>query len=456
MSALTFAGRTVIVTGGGGALGRAYALEFAKRGANVVVNDLRGDLTTSGAVSQAQKVVDEITSGGGKAIANYDNVVNSPRSIVDHALKIYKSCDVVVNNAGILRDKSFGKTLPADWQSVLDVHLHGTHGLCREAWSHMVEKKFGRIVNIGSGAGLYGNFGQASYSAAKMGIVGFTQTLAQEGAKHNILANVVVPIAESRMTATVLPSQMLALLAPEHIAPLVTYLSHDSCNISGKIFECGGGWYSQVRWQRSGGKALGRQGAPASAETIGRNMADIQDFSLDRASYPAAAADALRDMIAAATSLGNVQLSQEPNSKATESSATAEVATPLVKLESDRVFSKLSAHINVNAGDISSQVGKRAVQFTISGKVWILDCTNPEKPTIDAFSSLKLAHEARAGKVPIAVNVSLSDEHFLKLCSGDLSAEWAYATGKMKVEGSMGSALKLKGLLALAGKLNKG
>jgi len=325
----------------------------------------------------------------------------------------------------------------------------------------MLEKKYGRIVNIGSGAGLYGNFGQASYSAAKMGIVGLTQTLAQEGAKHNILANVVVPIAESKMTATVLPAQMLALLHPEHIAPLVAYLSHHSCATSGKIFECGGGWYSEVRWQRSGGVALGRKGAPATAEAIGSSMALIQDFSLGRATYPNAPADSLRDMLAAASQAGDAPgaaafgAPAAAADAATAADANANAASS-VPLQTDRIFSALSAHLKTHTADILARVGSRTVQFFISDKkVWVVDCSNAAAPSLAQYSSLKQANDARLGKPAVAVTISVSDENFMNLCSGKLSAEWAYATGKMHVDGSMGVALKIKGLLELAGELGK-
>ena len=389
-------------------------------------------------------------------MANYDSIVSNSRAIVDHTLQTFNSVDILINNAGILRDKSFGKTSAEDWQQVLDVHLHGTHGLCREAWAHMMEKKYGRIVNIGSGAGLYGNFGQASYSAAKMGILGLTQTLAQEGAKHNIMANVVVPIAESKMTATVLPAQMLAMLHPEHIAPLVAYLSHDSCTASGKTFECGGGWYSEVRWQRSGGKALGRRGAPASAETIGSSMAEIQDYSLDRATYPAAPADALRDMLAAASAVDDpVPAAKQPAAQAAVADVFA-APSSLEPLHTDAVFSALSNHLQTQTADILSRVGARTVQFCISGrKVWVMDCSDTAAPSLTSYASLKQANEARLGRPAVSVTISVTDENFMNLCSGSLSAEWAYATGKMQVDGSMGVALKMKGLLELAGELGK-
>jgi NAD(P)-dependent dehydrogenase (short-subunit alcohol dehydrogenase family) len=459
---LLFSGRTAIITGGGGALGRAYALEFAKRGANVLVNDLpiqRNSGNGQSGKSAAQAVVDEIISGGGKAEANYDNVVHSPRNIVQHALKTFNSCDIVVNNAGILRDKSFAKSTDEEWRAVLDVHLNGTYGLCHEAWPFMIKQQFGRIVNIGSGAGLYGNFGQSSYSSAKMGIVGLTKTLAQEGQKHNIFANVVVPVAESPMTATVLPPQMLSLLAPEHIAPIVAYLSHESSSANGKIFECGGGWYSEVRWQRSAGSNLGRKGSPATAEAIATGMPNIVDFQSGTLSYPNSPGDALRDMLQAASS----QSSQPSTSSSAPSSAVAaqieDIAISNI-FDSDKIFASIASHLTKSPTDILATVGTRAVQFVITQKnvgqkVWVLDCLS-NQPNLKLFASDKHAEKFRAGlSLPaVAVSITLSDSDFLKICSGDLSTEWAYAMGKMKLDGSMGVAMKLKGLLALAGKLN--
>jgi multifunctional beta-oxidation protein len=217
--------------------------------------------------------VKEIIDNGGKAVANYNNVVDGDK-IVESAMKAFGRCDIVINNAGILRDKSFIKLTKEDWRSVMDVHLEGTFNMCHAAWPIMQQQKHGRIINVGSGAGLYGNFGQSSYSAAKMAILGLTNTLAIEGVilvmscnvamfnlfylhfihpptntqeKHDIRVNCVVPVAGSRMTETVLSPEMLKLLDPQHIVPIVAYLSHESTEATGSCFEVGGGWYSQVR-----------------------------------------------------------------------------------------------------------------------------------------------------------------------------------------------------------------
>lgn len=299
MEKLFFKGSTAVVTGAGGGLGRAYALMLAARGANVVVNDVGGSLdgSASPSSSAAQAVVDEIVKAQGKAIANYDNVVTNSRAIVDQAMLEFGGVDILINNAGILRDKSFHKAKKEDWEAVIDVHLHGTANLCRDVWPHMMEAKAGKIINIGSAAGLYGNFGQSNYSAAKMGILGLTNTLAEEGKKHNISVNCVCPIASSRMTETVgLPRAVLNLLEPEHVAPFVVYLAHRDTKISGKLYEVGGGWYSEVKWARAAGATLGSKGKPASVEDVRDNISTIGEFGAN-STFPTSPSDAFKSIM---------------------------------------------------------------------------------------------------------------------------------------------------------------
>lgn len=286
-NSLIFVGRTAIVTGGGGSLGRAYALDLAKRGCAVVVNDVGGSLSgisDSQSDNPAAAVVKEIVDKGGRAVVNYDSVLDSDR-IVEMALKSFGSCDILINNAGILRDKSFIKMTKDDWDAVMAVHLEGTFSMCRAAWTVMTDNNYGRIINVGSGAGLYGNFGQANYSAAKMGIFGLTNTLSKEGARSNIKANCIVPVAQSRMTETVLPPALLTLLKPDHVVPIVTYLAHEESIGSGDCYEVGGGWYSKIRFERSAGVCLGSEEIACSAEDIAKNMEKIEDFS-EGATYP--------------------------------------------------------------------------------------------------------------------------------------------------------------------------
>ncbi|ROW13256.1 hypothetical protein VPNG_04802 [Cytospora leucostoma] len=254
---LRFDGQVVVVTGAGGGLGKAYATFFGSRGASVVVNDLGGSFKGEGNSSKtADVVVDEIKKAGGKAVANYDSVENGDK-IIDTAIKAFGRVDVVINNAGILRDVSFKNIKDQDWDLIFKVHVKGAYKVARAAWPHFRKQKYGRVINTTSAAGLFGNFGQSNYSAAKLAQVGFTETLAKEGAKYNILCNVIAPIAASRMTETVMPPDILELMKPEWVVPLVAVLVHkDNTTETGGIFEVGGGHIAKLRWERSSGLLL--------------------------------------------------------------------------------------------------------------------------------------------------------------------------------------------------------
>ena len=226
MSDINFENKTVVVTGAGNGLGKAYAMEFAKRGANVVVNDIGGSVDGAGSENApADIVVEEIKSNGGSAVANYDSVATKEggQSIIDTALNEFGSIHSVVNNAGILRDKSFAKMEEEDFNAIIDVHLKGTFFVCQPAFVQMKEQGFGRFVNVSSPSGLFGNFGQLNYGAAKMGIVGLTNVLAIEGMKYNIKANAIAPNAATRMTETLFGEDMSKMLTVDNITPLVVY-----------------------------------------------------------------------------------------------------------------------------------------------------------------------------------------------------------------------------------------
>jgi len=282
MSKLMFDGKVAVITGAGNGLGKAYALLLASRGAKVVVNDLGGGTHGEGASSKAaDAVVDEIKAAGGSAVANYDSVVDGDK-IIKTAMDSFGRVDIVINNAGILRDISYHKMQEKDWDLIQQVHLQGTHKVTRAAWDIMRSQKYGRIINVTSGAGIYGNFGQANYSAAKLGILGLTNTLALEGKSKNIHVNCIAPIAGSRMTATVMPKEMLDALRPEFVAPVVAYLVHESCEETGGVFELGAGWVSKLRWQRTLGGSI-----PAndiSPEGVVKVWDDICNF--DKSEFP--------------------------------------------------------------------------------------------------------------------------------------------------------------------------
>jgi NAD(P)-dependent dehydrogenase (short-subunit alcohol dehydrogenase family) len=248
MANIDFTGRVAIVTGAGAGLGRCYALELAKRGAQVVVNDLGGarDGVGSGDAA-ANKVVEEIEALGGKAVPNYDNVATTAggENIVKTALDAFGKVDIVINNAGILRDKTFAKMDGENWDIVMNVHLRGAYCVTRPAFEVMRANGYGRIVMTSSGAGLFGNFGQSNYSAAKMGLVGLMHVLKLEGAKYNIKANAIVPVAATRFTEDVLPPEFFDRMKPDFVAPAVLYLCSEECADSGAIINATLGYYSR-------------------------------------------------------------------------------------------------------------------------------------------------------------------------------------------------------------------
>ncbi|HSO20015.1 MAG TPA: SDR family NAD(P)-dependent oxidoreductase [Desulfosarcina sp.] len=280
---IRFDGQTAIVTGAGAGLGRAYALELARRGANVVVNDLGGarDGAGEGSASPADRVVAEIRSAGGRAVASHDNVATAEggANIVKTALDAFGSVEILINNAGILRDKSFVKMAPENWQAVVDVHLNGAYNVTRPAFAVMKANGFGRIVMTSSAAGLYGNFGQSNYAAAKMGLVGLMNTLRLEGAGHDIKVNTVAPIAASRMTEDVMPPDLFERAKPEFVAPLVLYLCSDRCPVSGNIYNAGMGFFNRAAVVTGPGKVLIENDAVPGPETVMANIEAISDMA---------------------------------------------------------------------------------------------------------------------------------------------------------------------------------
>lgn len=274
----SFDGKVAIVTGSGGGLGRCHALELASRGARVVVNDLGGAMDGTGGSSEAAlQVVEEIKAAGGEAIANGGSVSDRQGavSIVEDAMKAWGRVDILINNAGILRDKSFAKMEADDFQAVIDVHLMGAAYVTKAAWPVMREQNYGRIVMTTSPSGLYGNFGQTNYGAAKLGLVGFMNTLKMEGAKNNIHTNAIAPVAVTRMTENLIPEAAQSNLGPEHITPAVVYLcTEDAPN--GVIVQAAGSQYSVACIVESAGVDLG---VDATVEDIADNYARISDLT---------------------------------------------------------------------------------------------------------------------------------------------------------------------------------
>ncbi len=279
MTELRFEGRVAIITGAGGGLGRSHALELARRGAQILVNDLGGALDGSGSsVTAAQHVVDEITALGGVAAPNHDSVSTPEggQAIVQAAIDAFGRVDVLVNNAGILRDKAFHKMDTAMIDSVIDVHLKGAFYVGQPAFRLMREQGYGRIVNTSSASGLFGNFGQANYGAAKAGLAGLTRVLALEGAGHGIKVNAIAPIASTRMTQDIL-GELAVRVSPDSVSPLVAYLAHEECSVNGHVYSVAGGRIARILVAETEGVVL----AENTPEAIVAQLGVIDELTAD-------------------------------------------------------------------------------------------------------------------------------------------------------------------------------
>jgi NAD(P)-dependent dehydrogenase (short-subunit alcohol dehydrogenase family) len=277
---ITFDGRVAVITGAGGGLGKTYALELARRGARVVVNDLGGSVDGKGASgSAADVVVDEIRSAGGEAIPNYDSVSTEEggAGIIGTAVDEFGGVDIVVNNAGILRDKSFANMETAEIEAVLEVHLRGAFYVSQPAFRVMKDNGYGRLVFTSSNAGLFGNFGQANYGAAKAGLVGLANVLAIEGMKYNIKSNVIAPVARTRMTADIL-GPFAEMVDPNQVTPMVVYLCSESNEYTHEIFTAGGGRFGRIFIGTNEGWFAG-QGVVPSVEELSEHLDEIRDIS---------------------------------------------------------------------------------------------------------------------------------------------------------------------------------
>ena len=285
MADIRFDGKVAIVTGAGGGLGRQHALELARRGAKVVVNDLGGSMDGSGGSSEAaQKVVEEIKAFGGEAIANGSSVTDDAgvAHMVKQTMDQWGRIDILIANAGILRDKSFSKMEIADFELVLNVHLLGTVKPAKAVWEIMKAQNYGRIVVTTSSSGLYGNFGQSNYGAAKLGIIGFMNTIKLEGQKNNVHINAISPVAATRMTENIMPPAMLDRLKPEYVTPGVVYLASEDAP-TGVILAAGAGVFALARIYETEGVNLGEGGL--SAEEVRDNWAKIADETDQKAYF---------------------------------------------------------------------------------------------------------------------------------------------------------------------------
>lgn len=406
---IRFDNRVAVVTGAGAGLGRVYALELAKRGAKVVVNDFGGarDGSGDGTRGPADTLVEEIRKLGGEAVANYDNVatVAGGENIVKTALDAFGTVDILINNAGILGDKSFLKMEPENWQIVLDVHLNGAYNVSRPAFAVMKAKGYGRILMTTSAAGLYGNFGQTNYTAAKMGLVGLMNTLKLEGEKYNIKVNAIAPVATSRLTADILPPDFLDKLKPELVAPMALYLVAEQCPVSGNIYNAGMGCFNRAAIVTGPGVAVGEGKEVPTPEQLLTKWEKLT--SLQGAREYRNVTEQIGDLVKALSS---------PD-KATVASAQrfASVAD---------VFDAMpAAFVADNAAGVAV-----VFQYHISGD-----------HGGDWFCSIKDGHcRVEAGTIDKPnCTLKIGEADFLDLMNGRLPAMQAYTSGKLKIEGDL-------------------
>jgi len=433
MSKLSFKDRVVVVTGAGGGLGRTYALLFGSRGAKVVVNDLGGSVKGDGGSSSkaADVVVEEIRKAGGTAVANYDSVENGDK-IIKTAIDNYGRVDVLINNAGILRDVSFAKMAEKDWDLIYQVHVKGAFSCTKAAWPYMKENKYGRIIMTSSAAGIYGNFGQANYSMAKLGLYGFANSLAIEGKSSNIFVNTIAPIAGSRMTKTILPPNLVDQLKPDFVAPMVAYLCHESSEVNGGLFELGAAYYAQLRWQRTRGVALGTDKIP-SPEDIRDNIGKISDFA--DATNPTTGNESLNDILAA--------LQRKSSPSTTSAAPAASKAAPSASGGNSKtapVYASLEAQVKSRGAELVKLING-VYLFEIKGspsETWVLDLKS---------GNGSISKGAPSSEIKGACKLKIGDEDFVQLMTGKLDPQSAFGAGKLSIEGNMGLAMKLQSIV---------
>jgi 3-hydroxyacyl-CoA dehydrogenase/3a,7a,12a-trihydroxy-5b-cholest-24-enoyl-CoA hydratase len=414
MSELRFDDKVVVVTGAGNGLGKVYAHFFAKRGAKVVVNDLGGSVHGEGGSSSvADKVVQEIKALGGEAVANYNSVTEGDK-IIKTAIDAYGRIDVLVNNAGILRDISLAKMTNEDWNKVFEVHVQGMFSCTKAAWGVFREQSCGKIINTSSGAGIYGAFGQSNYSAAKLAVHGFTQALAKEGESRNIQVNTIAPIAGTRMTETVLAQELIKALDPAYVVPLVAYLAHEDTEETGSLFEAGAGYFAKLRWQRTVGVSYDYD--QITPENIARDWEKLTDWT--DATNPETLNDTLCEM------MNNVERNQtnlsEDNAKAAD------------------IFQMMIDYLEAGEGaDLPKKVGA-IFEFNIKEKkggpvtgTWTVDVKN---------SPPRVMVGKGAGKSKADASFTMMEDDFKLICLGKLNPQMGFMQGKIKIKGNIGKA----------------
>ncbi len=417
---IRFDGQVAVVTGAGGGLGRVYALELAKRGAKVVVNDIGIARDGSGEISAgpAAQVVAEIQALGGEAVADTHSVSTPEggKALIDTAIGHFGRVDILINNAGILRDKSFSKMTPDQWRDVLSVHLDGAYHATQPAFESMKAQGYGRIIMTTSAAGLYGNFGQANYAAAKLGLVGLMNALKEEATRYGIMVNTVAPIARSRMTEDVMPPAMLEKLAPEAVAPIVLFLASQECPSSGHIYNAGMGYFNRALVLTAPTVALAEHKTPASPEDIEDALTELHTL---RDLYPSNNAMEF---------IGAFSTPPPPPKKASAGSASAAPSEATASNETQQAIATVFAQMSDAFRPEKSEGIDVIFQYALSGdadSVWHV-IVKDQRCTIQQG-----AHNAPT------VTLKMDALDFLRFVRGELDPMQAFTSGKLRIAGDM-------------------
>lgn len=400
----------VVITGSGRGLGAVYADFFASRKSRLVLNDI-GSVNGRNPADILRESLEKKYPGAQIIVAPWP--VQQGEKIIQAAIDKWGRIDVLINNAGLLRDKSITKLTYAEWELVIKVHLEGTFRCSKAAFPYMKKQKFGRIINTGSSSGLFGNFGQVNYSAAKAGIHGLTMALAKEGQRSNILVNTIAPIAATAMTKKLFPEEILRAVDTKFVIPFVGFLSSKECESTGNIYELGGGWIAKLRWQRAEGVSHSLDYSP---EDVVKTIDRIESFEGEN-DYPLGAQDSIRKMF---NHYENQLGKNETSGK---------------KYKSETIFQLMAKYLSQGHG--ANAVKKCGAVYGVQ-----ILAKKKGKPvlsyTIDLKNGNGSVQDSMADK-PDAV-FTMIDGDFAKLCMGKLNPQMAFIRGKMKIKGSMKKA----------------